>query len=182
MTKATSPPPSICGPQVYITTDIAEPVTPISSCPYLKRGKQSIPIYPHQPSRNTTNTTTTTAMPLQACTIPPHWADVTCRTERLYIVGFKASHTNLFHPAKSINLVKLANDHAVRKNNLVIVKADLGKVVRNHVLIKQVINFQTQQQELLQALPTNSIPPLWAQLLESSTMPLSLQLLSPKSH
>ncbi|OAV97360.1 hypothetical protein PTTG_07211 [Puccinia triticina 1-1 BBBD Race 1] len=76
----------------------------------------------------------------------------------------------------------LAKNHPVRKDDLVIVKADLGKFVCNHVLIKQVVKFQTRQQELLQDLPTNGITPLWAPLLESSTMLLSLQLLSPESH
>ncbi|WAQ83879.1 hypothetical protein PtA15_4A328 [Puccinia triticina] len=93
-----------------------------------------------------------------------------------------ASRTNLFYLANSINLAELADDHAVRKNDLVIVKADLGKLVHNHVLIEKVVKLQTRQQELLKALPTNGIPPLWAPLLESSTMPLSLQPLSPEFH
>ncbi|WAQ85067.1 hypothetical protein PtA15_5A641 [Puccinia triticina] len=76
----------------------------------------------------------------------------------------------------------LADDHPVRKDDLVIVKADLGKFLRDHVLIKQVVKFQTRQQELLQDLPTNSITPLWSPLLESSTMLSSLQPLSPESH
>ncbi|WAQ88564.1 hypothetical protein PtA15_9A691 [Puccinia triticina] len=94
----------------------------------------------------------------------------------------KAGRTKLFYLANSINPAKLAKNHPVRKDDLVIVKADLGKFVCNHVLIKQVVKFQTRQQELLQDLPTNGITPLWAPLLESSTMLLSLQLLSPESH
>ncbi|OAV86721.1 hypothetical protein PTTG_29758 [Puccinia triticina 1-1 BBBD Race 1] len=93
-----------------------------------------------------------------------------------------AGRTEIFYLANSINPAELANGHPVGKDDLVIVKADLGKFVRDHVLIKQVVKFQTRKQELLQDLPTNGITPLWAPLLESLTMLLSLQPLSPESH
>ncbi|WAQ89008.1 hypothetical protein PtA15_10A431 [Puccinia triticina] len=97
-------------------------------------------------------------------------------------LGKGAGRTKLFYLANSINPAELADNHPVRKDDLVIVEADLGKFVRDHVLIKQVVKFQTRQQELLQDLPTNGITPLWAPLLESLTMLLSLQPLSPESH